>query len=253
MTDATVVLITGARKGIGRMLVEHFLARGALVEGCSREAGDLETAGYTHHRADVGDEAAVKAVMSSIQRRHGRLDVLVNNAGIASMNHAILTPASMVERIMRTNFTGTFLVSREAAKLMMRRKYGRIVNLSTVAVPMRLAGEAAYAASKAAVETLTRILAHELGELGITCNAVGPTPIETDLIRGEFAQPEHSWAPRGAPPYSVRPALVLPDRASARPPRVAPQRTRLPGQPSLTVRRRYARPSPGRLRNRLDH
>ena len=184
MTDATVVLITGARKGIGRMLVEHFLARGALVEGCSREAGDLETAGYTHHRADVGDEAAVKAVMSSIQRRHGRLDVLVNNAGIASMNHAILTPASMVERIMRTNFTGTFVVSREAAKVMMRRKYGRIVNLSTIAVPMRLAGEAAYAASKAAVEMLTRILAHELGELGITCNAVGPTPIETDLIRG---------------------------------------------------------------------
>jgi len=184
MTDATVVLITGARKGIGRMLVEHFLARGALVEGCSREAGDLETAGYTHHRADVGDEAAVKAVMSSIQRRHGRLDVLVNNAGIASMNHAILTPASMVERIMRTNFTGTFVVSREAAKVMMRRKYGRIVNLSTIAVPMRLAGEAAYAASKAAVEMLTRILAHELGDLGITCNAVGPTPIETDLIRG---------------------------------------------------------------------
>jgi 3-oxoacyl-[acyl-carrier protein] reductase len=184
MTDRSVVLITGARKGIGRKLVEHFLARGSLVEGCSREADDLEAAGYTHHRADVGDEAAVKAVMSSIQRRHGRLDVLVNNAGIASMNHAILTPASMVERIMRTNFTGTFLVSREAAKLMMRRKYGRIVNLSTIAVPMRLAGEAAYAASKAAVETLTRVLAHELGELGITCNAVGPTPIETDLIRG---------------------------------------------------------------------
>lgn len=184
MTDREVVLITGARKGIGRMLAEHFLARGGLVEGLSREAGDLEAPGYTHHRADVGDEAAVKAVMSSIQRRHGRLDVLVNNAGIASMNHAILTPASMVERIMRTNFTGTFLVSREAAKLMMRRKYGRIVNLSTIAVPMRLAGEAAYAASKAAVETLTRILARELGELGITCNAVGPTPIETDLIRG---------------------------------------------------------------------
>ena len=61
MTDRQVVLITGARKGIGRMLVEHFLRRGALVEGCSREAGDLEAAGYTHHRADVGEEAGVKA------------------------------------------------------------------------------------------------------------------------------------------------------------------------------------------------
>jgi 3-oxoacyl-[acyl-carrier protein] reductase len=184
MTEREVVLVTGARKGIGRMLAEHFLARGALVEGCSREAAGWEAEGYAHHRADVADEAQVKAMVSSIQKRHGRLDVLVNNAGIASMNHAILTPMEMVERIVRTNFTGAFLVCREAAKLMMRRRYGRIVNLTTVAVPMRLAGEAAYAASKAAVETLTKVLARELGELGITCNAVGPTPIDTDLIRG---------------------------------------------------------------------
>jgi 3-oxoacyl-[acyl-carrier protein] reductase len=90
----------------------------------------------------------------------------------------------MVQRIMATNFTGTFLVSREAAKLMMRRRYGRIVNLTTVAVPMRLAGESVYASSKAAVEMLTRVLARELGDLGITCNAVGPSPVDTDLIRG---------------------------------------------------------------------
>jgi 3-oxoacyl-[acyl-carrier protein] reductase len=184
MTEREVVLVTGARRGIGRMLAEHFLARGAAVEGCSRGPAGLEADGYVHHQADVGDEAQVKAMLSAVQRRHGRLDVVVNNAGIAAMNHAILTPLDTVERILRTNFTGTFLVCREAAKLMMRRRYGRIVNLTTVAVPMRLAGEAAYAASKAAVETLTRVLAHELGDLGITCNAVGPTPIDTDLIRG---------------------------------------------------------------------
>jgi 3-oxoacyl-[acyl-carrier protein] reductase len=184
MTDRQVVLVTGTRKGIGRKLAEHFLARGSLVEGCSREPTDWEVAGYAHHVVDVADEAAVKAMVSAVQRRHGRLDVLVNNAGVASMNHALLTPMEMVERIMATNFTGAFLVAREAAKLMMRRRYGRIVNVTTVAVPMRLAGEAVYAASKAAVEMLTRVLARELGELGITCNAVGPTPIETDLIRG---------------------------------------------------------------------
>jgi 3-oxoacyl-[acyl-carrier protein] reductase len=184
VTDRTVVLVTGTRTGIGRALAEHFLRRGALVEGCSRQTPAWEAEGYTHHLVEVASEAQVKAMFASIQRRWGRLDVLVNNAGVASMNHALLTPVSAVERVMATNVTGTFLVSREAAKLMRRRRGGRIVNVSTVAVPLRLAGEAVYVASKSAVEALTRVLAHELGEFGITCNAVGPSPIDTDLIRG---------------------------------------------------------------------
>ena len=185
MTDKQVVLITGTRKGIGRYLAEYFVRKGSLVEGCSREAPDwaLDAERYTHHCLDVTDEAQVKGMMSSIQKRHGRLDILINNAGIASMNHILLTPMTTVERIMSTNFRGTFLMCREAAKLMQRRRYGRIVNLSTVAVPLRLEGEAVYAASKSAVVTLTQVLARELAEWNITCNAVGPTPIETDLIR----------------------------------------------------------------------
>ena len=182
--DREVVLITGSRTGIGKMLAHHFLERGAVVEGCSRQPVDWETEGYTHHIADAANEEQIKAMMASIHRRWGRLDILVNNAGVASMNHSLLTPLDVVDRIMATNFRGTFLVSREAAKVMRRHRHGRIVNLTTVAVPLRLAGEAIYAASKSAVETLTRVLAHELAEFGITCNAVGPSPIETDLIRG---------------------------------------------------------------------
>lgn len=183
MSEREVVLITGTRKGIGRFLVEHFVRKGALVEGCSREAPDWEMDNYTHHCVDVTSEEQVRAMFSDIQKRYGRLDITINNAGIASMNHVLLTPAATVNRILGTNFLGTFLVCRESAKLMQRRRYGRIVNFSTIAVPVRLAGEATYAASKSAVETLTRILARELGDLGITCNAIGPTPIETDLIR----------------------------------------------------------------------
>ncbi len=184
MPDQEVVLITGTRKGIGRYMAEHFVRKGAAVEGCSRAAPDWELENYTHHRLDVADETQVKAMLSSIQKRHGRLDILINNAGIASMNHVLLTPAATVDRIMATNFRGVFLMCREAAKLMQRRRYGRIVNLSTIAVPMRLEGESIYAASKSAVVTFSQILAREIADFGITCNVVAPTPIETDLIRG---------------------------------------------------------------------
>jgi 3-oxoacyl-[acyl-carrier protein] reductase len=176
-------LITGTRKGIGRYLAEHFVRKGALVEGCSRAAPDWALENYTHHCLDVADEAQVRAMLSSIQQRHGRLDILINNAGVAAMNHALLTPAATLDQIMATNFRGTFLLCREGAKLMQRRRYGRIVNVSTVAVPLLLEGEAIYAASKSAVVTFSQILARELAEFGITCNVVAPAPMETDLIR----------------------------------------------------------------------
>ncbi|MCS6886906.1 MAG: SDR family oxidoreductase [Chloroflexus sp.] len=184
MTEREVVLITGSSRGIGRFLVEHFLQRGALVEGCARSPIDWELPGYTHHQVDVSNEGQVKAMLSAIQRRHGRLDIAINNAGIAAMNHALLTPAETASRILNINVLGSFLVCREAAKLMRRRNYGRIVNFSTIAVPLRLEGEALYTAAKSAVEMLTRVLAREFAPFGITVNAIGPTPIETDLIRG---------------------------------------------------------------------
>jgi 3-oxoacyl-[acyl-carrier protein] reductase len=184
MSDGPVILITGTRKGIGRHLALHYLGRGYRVVGCSRQPSDLEAEGYWHHGIDVGDEAAVRRMLSEVRRRLGGLHALINNAGVASMNHVLLTPTETVRRVLETNVTGTFLLCREASRLLRSSPHARIVNLSTVAVPLRLEGEAVYAASKAAVEMLTRVLARELAPLGITCNAVGPTPIETDLIQG---------------------------------------------------------------------
>ena len=100
------------------------------------------------------------------------------------MNHSLLVPFATVERLVKVNFSGSFLVAREGAKLMRKARFGRIVNLTTIAVPLRVEGESVYAASKAAVETMTRIMAFELAEFGITVNAVGPSPVDTDMIRG---------------------------------------------------------------------
>ena len=184
MTDKPVMIITGTRKGIGRYLSEYYLGKGYIVEGCSRGESDLKDPGYTHHSVDVAEERAVRGMVADVTKRHGRIDVVLNNAAIASMNHILLTPAASANRMLQVNVTGTMLMCRDAAKVMIRRKYGRIVNFTTIVAPIALAGEAIYAASKSAVVTFTRILAFELGQWGITCNSFGATPIMTDMIRG---------------------------------------------------------------------
>ena len=178
-----IILITGTSRGIGRGLAEHYLKNGDTVCGCSRGPATFRHRRYAHWELEVSDEASVVAMVREVVLRHGRIDALVNNAGIAAMNHALLTPAATAQRILATNFQGTFLFCREAGKAMVRRKVGRIVNFTTVATPLRLEGEALYAASKAAVESFTQVLARELGGTGVTVNAVGPTPVPTDLIR----------------------------------------------------------------------
>jgi 3-oxoacyl-[acyl-carrier protein] reductase len=183
MIDKRVVLITGTSKGIGRELVLHYLAKGFYVIGCSRQMVALDSPNYQHYAVNVSDEKAVKQVFADIKVRHGQLDVLINNAGIASMNHTLMTPLDTVHEVLNTNVVGTFLFCREAAKLMQKRRFGRIVNFTTIAVPLKLSGEAIYAASKAAIKSLTEVMAKELSPWNITVNAIGPTPIETNLIR----------------------------------------------------------------------
>ena len=178
------ILVTGNRKGIGRKITMYYLAKGDTVIGCSRKPSDLSHKNYTHYQLDVTNEEAVLKLFKDIRQNGSKLDVLINNAGIASMNHSFLTPLSTAKNILKTNVIGTFLFSREAAKLMKKNKWGRIINFVTFAIPFKLEGEAIYAASKAAVVTLTQILSKEFADYGITVNAIAPPAVKTDLIKG---------------------------------------------------------------------
>ena len=178
-----VFIITGTRKGIGKELAEYYLKKGDIVVGCSRGESSIQHENYRHFCLDVSDEKAVVNMVRKTKKEFGKIDVLLNNAGIASMNHIMTTPYKTVQSIINTNFFGSFLFLREVSKVMSKAKKGRIVNFATVATPLRLEGEAIYAASKAAIINLTEIAARELADFNITVNAIGPTPIPTDLIK----------------------------------------------------------------------
>ncbi|MAH39965.1 MAG: oxidoreductase [Puniceicoccaceae bacterium] len=178
-----LAFITGTRKGIGRAIAEHLLERGWMVAGCSRRNSDLQHKHYRHYRLDIADERSVIKTLKSIKKDLQPIRILINNAGVAAMNHLLLSPLESYESIFKTNVQGSFLMLRECAKQMSRSGGGRIINFSSIASPLNLEGEALYAASKAAVESLTKTAAKELANMGITVNAIGPTPIETDLIK----------------------------------------------------------------------
>jgi len=184
MENIKNVFITGSRKGIGLHLTKYFLELGHNVLGCSRSKSEFEHKNYKHFCCDVGDEKDVINTLRKAKKVFGTIDILINNAGVASLNHSLLTPGRAVKTIFKTNFAGSFFFSRECAKIMIQgKKGGRIVNFTTVASPLDLEGEMIYASSKAAVEKMTRIMARELAPYNITVNAIGPTPIDTDLTK----------------------------------------------------------------------
>ena len=180
---ARVIVITGTSKGIGLELAKYYLQKGDMVVGCARSQNDIKDENYRHFVLDVSDERAVVDMIREVKTEFNKIDILINNAGIASMNHFLTTSFESVKKVFSTNFFGTFLFSREVGKIMMRQKFGRIVNYTTVASALRLEGEAIYAASKSAIENLTQTLSKELAPFNITVNAIGPTPVKTDLIK----------------------------------------------------------------------
>jgi 3-oxoacyl-[acyl-carrier protein] reductase len=175
-------LITGTSQGLGLALSERLLADGWIVHGFARGPQTLAHERFSAHVVDVTDEAAVRTAVATIAES-GQIDLLVNNAGAASMNALLLTPGETAERLMRVNYLGTFHCLQAIGKVMVRQRAGRIVNVTTVAVPLSLEGEAAYVASKAAVEALTKVAAKEFATQGVRVVALGFGPVDTRLTR----------------------------------------------------------------------
>lgn len=197
-----VALITGAGRGFGRAIALAFAREGARVaanylgsragaEEVAAEAGRLGTEAVAL-RGDVAREDDVKALVAATLERFGRLDVLVNNAGIMVRGPMLAVPAEECRRMFDVNVTGTMLCTRHALPAMIERKGGRIINLSSQLAQRAVGGGgfAAYAATKGAIESLTRALAAEVGVHGITVNAIAPGGIDTDMSR-DVMTPEY--------------------------------------------------------------
>jgi 3-oxoacyl-[acyl-carrier protein] reductase len=180
-----IVLVTGARRGVGQMVTAHFLKHGAQVIGFSRHDDEAEPRpGYHPVAVDVSDADAVTRGFGFVRKQFGRVDIVVNSAAVLTSQYSMLMPALAAKSMLDTNVLGSFLVSREAAKLMRRGKWGRIIHISSMAAALEPMGDSMYAATKAAVTTLARVMAKEFAAMNVTCNTLGITAIETDMLDG---------------------------------------------------------------------
>lgn len=183
-----VALVTGGSRGIGRAIAEALAAGGAKVavvaRGLERAAAVAEELPGEGHRAfacDIGDPESVAALVPAVEDALGSLDILVNNAGVTADNLLMRIRDEDWDQVLDTNLKGAFLLTRAASRGMMRRRWGRIINISSVVGLTGNKGQVNYAASKAGLIGMTKAVAKELASRNILCNAVAPGFIETDM------------------------------------------------------------------------
>lgn len=176
------VLITGSSRGIGHLISEHFLKYGAQVVGFARGTATIHHPGYTHIQVDIGDIESIKSGFTKLRKTKNHLHIIVNNAAILTSQYAMIMPPAAAQAMINVNLMGSFMVSREASKMMRKEKWGRIINIGSMAASLEPIGDSMYAACKAGLVTLSNVMAKELAPLNITCNTLAVSAIKTDML-----------------------------------------------------------------------
>ena len=219
--DGDVAVVTGGASGIGEAIARVFAGKGARVAvvdiehaAAQRLAEELGE-GCSAFKCDVSDPKSVRAVVAAVMDRYGRVDVLVNSAGVARLAPAEELSFADWDLTLRVNLTGTFLMSQAVGRTMIEAGYGKIINLASQAGSVAIRDHAAYCASKFAVIGLTKVFAAEWGGRGVNANTISPTVVLTDLGRKAWAGPKgdahKAQIPKGrfATPDEVAAAAVF--------------------------------------------
>jgi 3-oxoacyl-[acyl-carrier protein] reductase len=200
--DGKVALVTGASRGIGRAIASRLAEQGAVVVAAARgdhaaaSAEALEAKGLRAEAMvlDVTDSAAVEKAPGEIVARHGRLDIVVSNAGITRDQLLLRMKREEWDAILATNLTASFLLAQAAMRPMLKQRSGRLIVIGSVVGQMGNAGQTNYAAAKAGLIGFSKALAREVGSRGITVNVIAPGMIETDMTRAMAEKAQVDWA-----------------------------------------------------------
>ena len=176
-----MIIVTGASRGLGQAIALRLIESGEEVIGLARNTGGMSINAV---ECDVSDYASVKNASKEVKRMKRPVKAFINAAGVASMNMAVTTDESTVQKLIQTNLVGTIYCCQLFAPIMLRQKQGSFINFSTIAVALALKGESVYAASKAGVESFSRTFAREMADFNVRVNCIAPGPIRTDLLRG---------------------------------------------------------------------
>jgi len=203
-----VIAITGTSGGIGLEIVKYYLSLGFKVAGCARSDSNFEHNDYLYENVDIKEEKQVRSWVQSIKKKYKRIDILVCNAGLVKSSLTMpVTSTNILQDFMDVHIKGTFITCREVSKIMLQQRHGRIINISSINVPLLQEGTSAYSGTKAAIETMSKIFAKELAPIGITCNVISPGLIDNEVTKTFSSE----WKKKLIDKQTIKSALKVDD------------------------------------------